>query len=200
MILITGTGRSGTLTWTHYLRAHGLAARHEPNTERLLELAPPALRGADPIVGLSWLRWPEASAHHLYACVWDALERLFTPQWVWVRRDPYETVASMLGCDWYGGHSNRWSGRPTAVDAGEMTDQEWQELPQIGRCAWWTGWAIRQLERLPAERTLRVELLGDHLQPLRQLGFATPIARLPLNVSQHPPLSGEQRRMVSRFV
>lgn len=198
MILICGTGRSGTLTWTHYLKAQGLIARHEPHSERLLELAPLSMHGADPIVGLSWLRWPEASAHHLYACVWDALDRLFTPTWIWVRRDRYEAVASMVGKGWYGKDAGGWGKRPTAVDAGELDEDTWKGLPQVAKCAWWVGWATRQLSQLPADRTVHAQLEGDHLEPLRQLGLHRPVSRMPLNVSQHRSLTVEEKRWVDR--
>lgn len=199
MILIVGTGRSGTLTWTHYLRAQGLQVRHEPHSDRLLDLAGWAMRGHDPIIDLAGLGWVDVSAHHLFACVWDAMERLFSPQWLWPQRDPYTTVASMVGKGWYGKNGGGWSRRPTAADADEMSLSDWTGLPQVAKCAWWVGWATRQLHMLPAFRTVVVGLADDPAWAIRQLGYDRPVSRLPLNVSTHRSLTPEERRWVTRL-
>ena len=227
MILVCGTGRSGTLTWARYLAAAGVQSAHEPNADLIMLATPYWLAGgmgdSQHTAWLDSVQWPAGSAFFMYAAMIQPLDRLKMPQWIWVQRDPYDTVASMLHNNWYdpeldsrwpvlfswpnleaGGavmvNTPRWAYRPAAWMVGEMTGRQWLNLPQIERCAWWVGWASRQMRtKLPPGRTLITDLEADHNPVLRKLGLP-PVKRWRRNSTPHGGLDDGQRSIVTGYL
>ena len=130
--------------------------------------------------------WPEAVVDYKQSELIDVTSQMWPEaQYLWMVRNPADTVASMVKRGWYKpsdddyppGYLLIWrrderlmqqtatndSGNRTRGDfVGEFTSAEWAQMNQVERCGWWWSYCNRaiaaQVSRLDRSRWQMVRL------------------------------------------
>lgn len=221
MILVTGTGRCGTLSVARLLQSAGLDVRHEPGAP--YTMLPSAMwpQGMDDLTAIGWLSmvdWGQgANVFWRYATMLPLLETMWPgSQWVWVHRRADATVASMLARGWWRPSDDEaWPAlvirpdgstarvekagrcRPNGYTLGDMEYAEWRSLPQIGRCAWWWG---KVHEIMSAWRCIRFPIEANPGLLMDALGLPWDGRHWQMNRSDSvPDLPGCARLWIDRY-
>lgn len=186
-LIVVGSGRSGTKSLARLLNGS-----HEPNMRPTVYLAMARSHGwlshgAVTAIISNW-DWPEVIVDYKQSELIDVTAQLWDCKYLWVTRNPADTVASMVQKRWYlptddnypAGNLVFWyenedgrqvremsatnqSGNRTRGDlAGEFSATEWAAMSQVERCGWWWSYSNRiiaaQLERLDEKRYVSVRL------------------------------------------
>lgn len=170
---VVGTGRCGTFSLFTWLGNHGVDSHMETYAKRLVVYSCDKLhRRANRSVKLL----ADMFRRHPNGCVVDHNLSLFVEdlacmgdaRFIWMIRNPWDCISSMMARKWYRRPNDIKSddvyanNRLDAAVAGEMSIDEWKDLPMLGRCAWyWKFLNLRieeQLARLDDDSWVRVRL------------------------------------------
>lgn len=173
-IIVVGTGRCGSTSLCEWLNRCGLVARMEPRAPELVVQQRRLIEGPgfDPydIFDVA-LNLPQVEAvvdNNLSFFVRMLLELDGALRAIWLIRNPWDCVASMVGWKWYRQPNDIMPddifarNRLHAPWTGEMTWAEWDALPVVGRCAWCWSYVNRsirqQLRAVPLGHWMQVRL------------------------------------------
>ena len=146
----------------------------EPDAERLVVYSHYKLNSGKSEEAVQFLS--DVLRRYSHACIVDNNLSLFIEnlansgpcRFIWLIRNPWDCIASLAAWKWYRKPkdvepNDVFANHRLAADvAGEMTPDEWKDLPLLGRCAWY--WKFlnlrieRQLVALDEDRWVRVRL------------------------------------------
>lgn len=172
--LVVSTGRCGSASLSQWLGSCGVVARMEPYAKSLVVCSRKSLSGVhDKGVGVVLGRVMRLNPNGVMvdsnlSLFIDDLDRLGDARFVWLIRNPWDCISSLMAWKWYRESGDIDAGdvfannRLTAVMAGEMTADQWESLSILGRCAWyWSFLNLRieqQLSLLDENCWIRVRL------------------------------------------
>ena len=200
---MVGSGRCGTKSLAAYY-----GGDHEPHQNPVVYLASAYAHGwvtAKHVAGLLVnLEWADTVADHKQSELIEITSQLWDCDYLWVVRNPADTVASLVANRWYlPGDDNyppgflnyhgTWDGKDAETTTynnsgnrtrgdrvGDFTVDEWTQMSQVERCGWWWGYVNKriavQLDKIPTRA--QVVRLEDHPELLK------------VNTSKVKPVSG----------
>jgi hypothetical protein len=206
VIVVVGTGRSGTRSIIDTLRLGGIDAVHEPDSHWILPAGRLYTTGAISEQAAATLldqaTWRPAQAHYAYTPLIQIIDAYLRPTWIRTIRNTDDTVESMCRQGWYRPedddlwpvqarhfreHSdgvaeiydiNHAAFRITAVDVGEASWPDWQTWSQEERCRWWVSWCNRTLNRLE-DRTVSWRVGEQPVSQIAAQATGLPTSRFP---------------------
>ena len=202
MLIIVGSGRCGTKS-----AAEGLNGIHEPNMDPSVFLASAVSHGWMPEDEarkiMDSFEWPDVFSDYKQSELIGVTSVLWPEaQYLWMVRNPADTVASMVANNWYrpsddwypAGYLSwygRWEDRTANVTAfnhagnrtrgdyvGDFNLSEWSNLGQVERCGWWWNWVNRRIMELllPLGERWRMERVEDQDMPRANESATVPVS------------------------
>ena len=144
-----------------------LGVEHEPNPDPTVHLASAYshgwLTGSDVLNILDGYEWPEIVVDHKQSELIEVTAQLWDCQYLWLVRNPRDTVASLVKNRWYlpgddeypPGYLHvygQWQGKLADItmhnQSGNRTRGDylgigidvWREMSQVERCGWYWNW------------------------------------------------------------